>query len=276
MSEKQQYDTYGRFGSSNRYHMDQIPMPVVFCGKRTLHLKGANDVAIRHPHGSGLDKRQCSLQLTIRAEGEQHIKPMLIFRGAGMVSRKELDFYESLTGIRCVCQSAAWADRRIMMNWLDGFNEDLGGSNSPGYRPEVMLGMDQHGSQCVDEFVKGMLDYNIYGVYTPVNCTDVAAPIDHHVGARIKNTIKGLYIRDFDAHLDQWTHTLTASDRRMHIAKWVAEAWDQIKDDAPFFKAVFQSTGFCNAKDGSENHLIKVGSEIQNYNIDVESDDDIF
>lgn len=105
-------------------------------------------------------------------------------------------------------------------------------------------------------------------MYTPVNYTDVTAPVDHHVGARFKNIVKDLYIRDFAAHINEWMEHLTAGQRRMYIAEWVAEAWAILKDDAPFFKSVFQSTGFCNAQDGTENHLIKVGSDILDYNID--------
>ena len=264
LSSSQQCAKYGRFAASNRYHMDQIPMPFVFSGKRTLHFKGAGGVPIRHPQGSGLEKRQCTLQLTIRAVGEQNIKPILIFRGTGTrIPNSERSLYPP--NIRVLWQRRAWADRRIMMEWLDGFDEDLG--RSAATRQEVMLGMDQHGSQLVSEFLEGMTDKNIYGVYTPVNCTDVVAPIDHHVGARMKNIIKKLYVRDFAANIDQWTYHLSASQRRVYIANWVSEAWDELKTDSSFFLSVFQSTGFCNAQDGSENHLIKLGHGVTNYNI---------
>jgi hypothetical protein len=256
---------YGRFSAYNRYHMDQIPLPFVFESKRTLHLKGESDVPIRHPHGSGLEKRQCTVQLCIRAEGPQHVRPMLIFRGLGQVSRSELDFYAAMTDIVVVWQPKAWADRRVMMDWLDTFSDDIGGD--PTTREEVMLGMDQHGPQMVDEFLQGMRENRVYGVYTPVNCTDVAAPIDHHVGARLKEKMKHLYFRDFEENMDRWCYELTAQDRRMKIATWLSEAWADLKQDGRFFRAVFQSTGFCNAMDGSEDHLVKVGDECPGYSV---------
>ena len=256
---------YGRFAARNRYHMDQIPLPFVFSSKRTLHLKGSSEVPIRHPHGSGLEKRQCTLQLCIRAEGPQNIRPLIIFRGQGHVSADELAFYAGMTYITVLWQQKAWADRRVMMDWLGTFNEDIGGD--PATREEVMLGMDQHGSQMVDEFLEGMQESNIYGVYTPVNCTDVAAPIDHHVGARMKQKMKHLYVRDFAADMDAWCFGLSNAERRMKIAKWVSEAWAGLKEDGDFFKSVFQSTGFCNAMDGSEDHLVKVGSECPDYSV---------
>jgi hypothetical protein len=184
----------------------------------------------------------------------------------GNVGAAELAYYAGMSDIVVQWQPKAWADRGVMMDWLDTFSQDIGGD--PSTREEVMLGMDQHGSQMVDEFLEGMREKNIYGVYTPVNCTDVAAPIDHHVGARLKGIIKRLYVRDFAANIDQWVFELSASKRRMHIASWVSEAWAELKEDSAFFKAVFQSTGFCNAMDGSENKLIKVGGECPDYDID--------
>ena len=32
---------------------------------------------------SGLDKRQCTVQLTVFADGEPRVKPLLIFKGLG-------------------------------------------------------------------------------------------------------------------------------------------------------------------------------------------------
>ena len=41
---------------------------------------------------SGLNKRQCTVQLTIFADGEPRVKPMLIFRGKG----KHITLHEKL------------------------------------------------------------------------------------------------------------------------------------------------------------------------------------
>ena len=43
--------------------------------------------------------------------------------------------------------------------------------------------------------------------------------------------------------------------------------------DGDFFKKVFQSIGFCNAQDGSENHLVTVGSDVVDYDIDAGGDE---
>ena len=45
----------------------------------------------------------------------------------------------------------------------------------------------------------------------------------------------------------------------MKMAHWVAAAWAIVREEADFLRAAFVSTGFLVAKDGSENHLIKIG-----------------
>ena len=54
-------------------------MPFTSTDGRTWEYSGIDRVWIRAP-GSGLDKRQVTLMLTIRAEGKQPL-PVLIFRG---------------------------------------------------------------------------------------------------------------------------------------------------------------------------------------------------
>ena len=38
-----------------------------------------------HGGGSGLDKPRCTVQLTLFADGEQQVKPLVIFRGKGQI-----------------------------------------------------------------------------------------------------------------------------------------------------------------------------------------------
>ena len=45
--------------------------------------------------GEGHDKRQCTVQLTIFADGEPRIKPLLIFKGTGQrISDREKRQYD--------------------------------------------------------------------------------------------------------------------------------------------------------------------------------------
>ena len=63
--------------------MDQTPLQFCFSDGPTYADKGDKTVWVRGG-ASGLEKRQCTVQLTIFADGEARIKPLLIFRGKGL------------------------------------------------------------------------------------------------------------------------------------------------------------------------------------------------
>jgi hypothetical protein len=134
---------------------------------------------------------------------------------------------------------------------------------------ERALGMDNHGSQRTHTFQSRMDDLDIVGLYTPVDCTDVVAPVDHHVGARLKKCVAALYHYEFEQNRDKWCNPpqfggLEEWERRVYMATWVSAAWSLIKPDGDFFRSAFVSTGFLLAKDGSDNHLIKIPG-VENY-----------
>lgn len=97
LSTPQKSTKYGRFPATFIFHMDQIPLPFVLGSKRTLNSIG-EPVFIRAPKGSGLDKRQATLQLCIRAEGSQLVRLAIIFKGQGLVlSAEERKVYAKLS-----------------------------------------------------------------------------------------------------------------------------------------------------------------------------------
>ncbi len=64
-------------------NVDQTPLPFTFNGGEGYDMTGATTVW-HHGAGSRLDKRQCTAQLTIFADGEPRVKQLLIFRGKGL------------------------------------------------------------------------------------------------------------------------------------------------------------------------------------------------
>ena len=87
-SDPQRCPKYGRFAADHMFHMDQIPLPFVLDSGRSLNQIG-EPVFIFQPAGSGLDKRQATIQLCIRAEGNEGVRIALIFRGIGKRLRQE-------------------------------------------------------------------------------------------------------------------------------------------------------------------------------------------
>lgn len=66
---------------------------------------------------SGLDKRQCTVQLTIFSDGEPRVKPLIIFQGKG----KRIAFHEKFRYVRrfhVAFQENAWCDEPTMDMWV--------------------------------------------------------------------------------------------------------------------------------------------------------------
>ena len=79
----------------NRYkiNINQVPPPFVNEQDKNLQHMGARPVRVSQP-SPGLDKQQATLQLCTRADGEQKVKPPLIFREKGHVATEEKEKYD--------------------------------------------------------------------------------------------------------------------------------------------------------------------------------------
>lgn len=78
---------YRRWLPQNRYNVDQVPLPFVIDQDKTYEMKGSEQLWISQP-SSGLDKRQATLQLCIRAEGQQTSSRVLYFGEKEMLVQK--------------------------------------------------------------------------------------------------------------------------------------------------------------------------------------------
>jgi len=245
--------------------MDQVPLEFTLNKKRTLSPMGEPTFLLK-PHGSVVEKRQASLQLCIRAEGEQIVRLGIIFRGRGIkISAAERKLYLALSPLLQVYfQPKAWADGLVSLAWLEQFRTETESLDN------VLLGMDCHGAQQTAAFRGKLAEYTIQPVYTPPKCTDQVSPCDHHVGRRLKYLMELTYKQDFEANWQQWANFgLSARDVRMKLALWAAVAWHQLRNETSFLRSAFVSTGFLIAKDGSQDNLIKIGG-INNYSFRVE------
>jgi hypothetical protein len=261
MSGPQRCPVYGRFPADHIFHMDQVPLPFCLDVKRSLSMQG-EPVFMLLPGSSGLDKRQATLQLTIRAGGAQIVRCGLIFRGQGkVISDEEKAMYMALSPyVKVYFQPSAWADESVMVAWLADFMEDI---TSAGIRHEVLLGMDRHGAQKTERFREMLDGYRVVPVYTPPDCTDVVAPVDHHVGAQFKRIMSRYYHAQVAKNQDSWNLPpkeggLSASMRRQYMACWAAAAWLELKGQTSFLKSAFTSTGWLLPKDRSGDGAIKI------------------
>ena len=83
--------TVGKFQLHQVANVDQTPLPFCFTDGATYADTGDKTVWVRGG-ASGLDKRQCTVQITLFADGQPRIKPPVIFKGTG----KRITFHEKV------------------------------------------------------------------------------------------------------------------------------------------------------------------------------------
>ena len=195
---------YGRWAPKNRYNVDQVPLPFVNERGTTYDTLGAKQVWVSQP-SSGLDKRQATLQLCIRADGEQNVEPALIFRGKGRVAMAEKGKYDKRVDV--YFQQNAWMDEEINMQWVQGTLIPGIGKGSD----EKVLFADNVGFQQSKEFHETCRDELNTRVYMlPENHTDKLQPIDAGCGRMMKLKI-GAAMETWleeEENLDKWQDNL--------------------------------------------------------------------
>lgn len=124
-----------------------MSLPFVVDQDRTYEFAGNNQVWISQP-GSGLDKRQGTLQLCIKAEGEQTVKPAIIFRGKGNISIEQRNAYDR--NVDVYFQANAWMDAEVNIKWTNHTLHNGLGNDST----EKVLFADNFGFQLAQTFLE--------------------------------------------------------------------------------------------------------------------------
>ena len=244
---------YGRWLPKNRYNVDQVPLPFVVDQDKTYDVTGNKQVWVSQP-STGLDKRQATLQLCIRAEGEQNVKPAIVFRGKGNITSEEKAQHDK--GVDVYFQKCAWMDADLNMEWVSG-TLIPGVGNSPD---EKVIFADNVGFQQDKEFhqvCRKKMNAVIY--LFPQNHTNKVQPIDAGCGKMMKTKIGEVMERwlEEDENLEMWHDKLSAKKRRILMTKWTAAASKELSADQLLFKRLFQKTGCLITADGSDDNSIR-------------------
>lgn len=104
-------ETWGMYGLLNTLNSDSVPMPFCNPNKITLEKKGASRVSIQVP-GSGLDKRQFTLHITIRPIGEQPWVTIIMKGSTDLDSNaraREMKEFAKFN-VHVIWQASAWFD----------------------------------------------------------------------------------------------------------------------------------------------------------------------
>ena len=130
---------------------------------------------------------------------------------------------------------------------------------------EQLLFMDNHTAHKTAENLLIMQELEIIPHWLAKDCTDVASPVDHHVGCHLKMLVRRKYEAALEdpANFTLWREyvndnvkeqRLSEQRRRMLMVSWVSAAWSDMKAFHDFFLSAFTSTGCLIMLDG-ENRV---------------------
>ena len=238
-----------------------MPLPFVIDKKTTYEEKlGRNEKCwVRHP-GSGLEKRQATLQLCLSPE-DNHVKAEIIFRGTGkcIKSHEKAAYHKD---VAIFWQKNAWADTDVCVEWVKTTLKEGVEAAKDGDHEFVLL-CDNLEGQTSDAFKNAVRGINGVVYYGPTGATDIWQPIDSGYGALMKRLISQQQDAwlECDENMEKWigNQKLTASDRRVLITHWVGEANKVLQGDnyASFRRGCFLRTGCLITADGSDDDKIK-------------------
>ena len=184
-----------KYGKS--YNVDQVPLPFVVDQGAIYDTVGNKQVWVSKP-SSGLDKRQATLQLCIRTEGDQNVKPALVFRGKGNVSSAEKDNYDERVDV--LFQQNAWMDEEVDMQWCS--KTLFPGVGNSEQEKVIFVRFQQ--SKEFREACRNEINATVYMLLE--NHTDKIQPIDARCGRMMKVKIAAAIDRWLEAvdNLDNW------------------------------------------------------------------------
>ena len=259
-SRGEQSEEIGRYALSDIHNLDQSPLPFAFLEGKTYTHKGQKDVWVRGP-SSGLEKRQCTLQAAVSADGIPRFKPCIVFRGKGQrIQQAEKQGYDRRVIVRF--QENAWVDEQEMKWWTRHV-----------YHPSVrqtsrqqLLVTDAHRAQCT-ESMKDMFKTlcNTQVACIPAGCTPLVQPLDTCIFAALKFHIERIQNQHMMENLDAYTHgTIPAWKRRVLITKWVGEAWSLVTRQRALVSRSFVKCGIALPVDGSKDNLMHI-EQLEDY-----------
>ena len=148
------HEKWGRYMPHQRLNLDQVPLPFVLDNKTTYETPlGRNEKCWIACPGSGLDKRQCSLQICFSPENNQ-VRTEIIFRGTGK-NIKQMEKRSYHKSVDVFWQRNAWADTQVSCEWV---KKTLKSAVPEG--EEFLLVCDNLGAQTSIEFKESVREIN--------------------------------------------------------------------------------------------------------------------
>lgn len=251
---------YGAFPPENIWNMDHVPLPFTLNLKHSYNAKGER-CWIPVFGESGLDKRQATLHITIRAEGPQFMELFVIFKAKSNFKPKqeEIDGLNAVPGVKWAFQRNAWADGDYSMAWLRWFGKRLREEGRTGWQ---LLLLDDLGAQKTKRFQELALSMKILPWPIPGGCTDVCQPVDDGIGGVLKKIMNKFYKATLEVNINEWREykkslALAAPKRRVMMLQWASKGWHCLGENRPLINGAFRHSGALIHKDRSNGATLE-------------------
>jgi hypothetical protein len=259
---------YG-FELSEIANMDQTPLQFEFLSSKTYAFKGEKTVFVKSAR-SGWDKRQCTLQILVHADGKPRCKPLLIFHGASdkrqhpkwPALKKEYKLYDKRVAV--MFNPKAWSNTDLMVEWIR--HHYIPSTNYPFFqrnstqRPPRFLSLDVFSGQKTQEVTDSFKSIKCTTSFIPSGTTGFIQVCDTTVNHALKSRIEELADIYIDQNEREWVEgKYSISDRRVLLTKWVGQAWqDMHQEDSDMIRGAFEKVGLGLPIDGSQDHKISI------------------
>ena len=204
--------------------------------------------------GSGLEKRQCTLQVCVRPIGPQP-KLTIIFRGKGKrVTQDEREAWHK--DVDVFFQENAWADTEFSVNWVQ---KTLSATVKDEER--FVLFCDNLTAQTSDSFKEEVSHTSGVCWFGLPNSTDLWQPVDAGYAELLKALEKQAQNDWLDKDADRWYGNekgFTSKDRKILITHWAGNANNKLISEQynSFRWRLFEKTGCLMTADGTNDHKI--------------------
>jgi len=252
---------------NRRWNVDQVPIACENAYSTTYVDKdSARDSAVKVSSFTGAEKRFATLQLCVGAPGGPAPPLVIIFRGAGHVKATEKARYHP--GVQVRWQQKAWADTAFCKDWAETVMVPFVREHCAGER--WLLFADSLGSQRMAAFLQPLKDAGGEVFFGPPGLTDIWQPIDRgSLGRLLKQLVRAIQSEWLDrtshqvdaagehlANWQLWERGLAASERRVLLTHWCAEAYQQFLGER-YYTAIQKawSKGGCDIGDANAGPL---------------------
>ena len=165
-------------------------------------------------------KRQCTVQLTVFADGISRVRPLIVLRGqCKRLATKEEDGWDPR--VRVMFQVNAWSDVAVMKEWIESEWGNVF-TNSPSLSTGKILVADMHRIQQTDEVIELPRQRKTIMVSIPAVCTSRIQALDVCTNKPFKDATRAEHEKHQQENLNMYTENkMSTSERRIVITKWL-------------------------------------------------------